>query len=163
MSDKSSKPPSPRSRAQSGSPRQQPIDEVLVADDDNLAAHDDDVDSAYGEDAAESTASLSSSVLAYRTVHGRTYHSERGNAHYWGANDELQNESMDMNHHVLTLALGGALYLAPLQKDIEKAVDIGTGTGVWAIDFADEHPNCKVVGTDVSLIQPSWVPPNLEL
>lgn len=29
------------------------------------------------------TESLSSSVLAYRTIQGRTYHSERGNAHYW--------------------------------------------------------------------------------
>ena len=28
-------------------------------------------------------------------------------------------------------------------------------------DFADEFPNCRVVGTDISPIQPSWVPPNL--
>ncbi|WPJ64346.1 hypothetical protein SMAC4_13785 [Sordaria macrospora] len=27
-------------------------------------------------------------------------------------------------------------------------------------DFADDHPNCNVIGTDISLIQPSWVPPN---
>lgn len=33
--------------------------------------------------------------------------------------------------------------------------------GLWAIDFADEHPNCNVYGTDISPIQPSWVPPNL--
>jgi hypothetical protein len=30
-------------------------------------------------------------------------------------------------------------------------------------DFADEYPNTKVVGTDISPIQPSWVPPNLQL
>lgn len=30
-------------------------------------------------------------------------------------------------------------------------------------DFADEFPDCKVIGTDVSPIQPSWVPPNLKL
>ena len=41
-------------------------------------------------------------------------------------------------------------------------MDFGTGTGIWAIDFADEFPGSTVVGTDLSPIQPSWVPPNLE-
>jgi hypothetical protein len=30
-------------------------------------------------------------------------------------------------------------------------------------DFADARPNCQVVGTDLSPIQPSWIPPNLSL
>lgn len=29
-------------------------------------------------------------------------------------------------------------------------------------DFADEFPNSEVIGTDVSPIQPSWVPPNVK-
>ncbi len=40
-------------------------------------------------------------------------------------------------------------------------LDVGTGTGIWAIDFADEHPESEVIGTDLSPIQPSFVPPNL--
>lgn len=28
-------------------------------------------------------------------------------------------------------------------------------------DFADEHPEIEVVGTDISPIQPQWIPPNL--
>lgn len=46
---------------------------------------DHERDSVYSEDEepAESTASMSSSVLRYRTIMGRTYHSERGNAQYW--------------------------------------------------------------------------------
>lgn len=121
----------------------------------------DDGDSTLGDDSG-STASITSTILQYRTIHGRTYHSERGNAQYWGSNDERQNESMDINHHVLTLCLGGKLYLAPLSKDIKKVLDIGTGTGIWAIDFADEFPNTTIIGTDISPIQPSWIPPNLE-
>ncbi|EEY17912.1 conserved hypothetical protein [Verticillium alfalfae VaMs.102] len=35
-------------------------------------------------------------------------------------------------------------------------------TGIWAIDFADEFPGAEVIGTDVSPIQPSWIPPNLK-
>ncbi|RSM17901.1 hypothetical protein CDV31_003327 [Fusarium ambrosium] len=118
-------------------------------------------DSTPGEDAAESTASITSSILQYRNISGRTYHRDIGNAQYWGTNDEQQNESMDINHHVLTLVLDGALYLAPISKDIKKAIDVGTGTGIWAIDFAEAFPETEVIGTDVSPIQPSWVPPNL--
>ncbi|CVL01395.1 related to methyltransferase [Fusarium proliferatum] len=111
---------------------------------------------------AESTASMTSSILSYRTIQGRTFHSERGNAQYWAANDEQQNESMDIVHHFLSLLLDDRLFLSPLKDNIQSALDIGTGTGIWAIDFADQFPGAKVVGTDISPIQPAWVPPNLE-
>ena len=114
------------------------------------------------EDNTSSTASISSSVLHYRTVQGRTYHSTRGNAEYWASNDERQNDALDLIHHAHTLILDGKLCLAPLKDDIRKVVDIATGTGSWAIDFADAYPNCEVIGTDVSPIQPSWIPPNLK-
>ncbi|KAJ4186399.1 hypothetical protein NW755_007694 [Fusarium falciforme] len=122
----------------------------------------DDGDSAFGSEPASSTTSITSSILEYRTVHGRRYHSDRGDAAYWAPNDEQQNESMDINHHQLTLVLGGKLYLSPLKQDIQRVLDIGTGTGIWAIDFADEFPNAEVTGTDISVIQPQWVPPNLK-
>jgi hypothetical protein len=35
----------------------------------------------------------------------------------------------------------------------ETVLDIGTGTGAWAIDFADEYPKAEVIGTDLSPIQ----------
>ncbi|KAI1660025.1 S-adenosyl-L-methionine-dependent methyltransferase [Daldinia decipiens] len=66
------------------------------------------------------------------------------------------------NHHFLTLCLGGNLFLAPLKDDIKRILDIGTGTGLWPIDIGDEFPNCEVVGTDLSPIQPSWCPPNVK-
>lgn len=34
-------------------------------------------------------------------------------------------------------------------------LDIATGTGIWAIKFAQEHPQATVIGTDLSMIQPS--------
>ena len=40
-------------------------------------------------------------------------------------------------------------------------LDIGTGTGIWAIDMADLYPSAVVTGTDLSPTQPSWVPPNV--
>ena len=42
----------------------------------------------------------------------------------------------------------------------ERVLDVGTGTSIWPMDFADEFLSAVVVATDLSLIQPSWVPPN---
>lgn len=43
-----------------------------------------------------------------------------------------------------------------------NALDIGTGTGIWARDFARKHPRTNVIGTDLSLIQAeNDMPPNL--
>ncbi|KAH6995780.1 S-adenosyl-L-methionine-dependent methyltransferase [Ilyonectria sp. MPI-CAGE-AT-0026] len=122
-----------------------------------------DTDSTLGDSAASSTASVSSSILEYRIINGRTYHAERGDAQYWASNDAQANESLDVIHHTSTLVLDGKLYLAPLNKErLTKVLDVGTGTGIWAIDFGDEFPEVEVVGTDVSPIQPSWVPPNVK-
>lgn len=42
-------------------------------------------------------------------------------------------------------------------------VDIGTGSGLWVIDVADQYPNAQVIGTDISPTQPTDdLPPNCE-
>ncbi|RDW82220.1 hypothetical protein BP6252_03332 [Coleophoma cylindrospora] len=53
-----------------------------------------------------------------------------------------------------------SLFLAPI-KDPKRVLDAGTGTGIWAIDFADQFPDAEVIGSDLSPIQPGWIPPNL--
>lgn len=125
----------------------------------------DDGDSAIDSSILSSTASLSASILEYRTVHGRTYHSDKLTENeYWGPNDEKQNEAQDIIHHSLTLILDGKLFRAPIDTDkVQRVLDVGTGTGLWAIDFADQYENvAEVIGTDISPIQPSWVPPNVK-
>ncbi|KAI8948688.1 S-adenosyl-L-methionine-dependent methyltransferase [Xylaria longipes] len=122
----------------------------------------DDGDSALGDDAASTTASLSASILEYRTIHGRTYHSLQGTADHWAPNDDAHLESMDCVHHLLTLLFDNKLYLAPIAEGSIRVLDIGCGTGIWAIDFADTYPEAEVIGTDISPSQPEWVPPNLK-
>lgn len=121
---------------------------------------DDDNDSALGDDKASSTTSLNDSVFNYQYENGRRYHAFRAGS-YPLPNDELEQDRMDMQHHIYLLLFGGELYRAPLPSKIKKALDIGCGTGLWAIDFADARPDTQVTATDLSYIQPTWVPPNL--
>ena len=43
----------------------------------------------------------------------------------------------------------------------QRIIDLGTGTGAWAIDIGDQYPSAEVIGIDLSPIQPVWVPPNV--
>lgn len=79
-------------------------------------------------------------------------------------NDEQELDRLDLQHQLFYITFGGKLHKAPLEETLphglRNALDIGTGTGIWAIDFADAHPEVKVIGTDLSPVQPVYVPPN---
>ncbi|KAL1993936.1 hypothetical protein VTN49DRAFT_2605 [Thermomyces lanuginosus] len=117
-------------------------------------------DSTYGDELSSYSASLTSSVLEYRHENGRRYHKYRDGA-YLLPNDESENDRLDMVHEMFLLLLHGKLYLAPI-KNPQRVMDLATGTGLWAIDFADQHPPAEVIGCDLSPIQPTLVPPNLK-
>ncbi|CAG8400839.1 unnamed protein product [Penicillium salamii] len=105
------------------------------------------------------TASLLSEAENFTYENGRRYHSYREGT-YVLPNDEPEQDRQDLLHHVRNLVLRGRLFHAPLEKNIQRVLDIGTGTGIWAIDFADAFPSAQVIGIDLSPIQPAWVPPN---
>lgn len=59
--------------------------------------------------------------------------------------------------------LDGKLTAAPIPKDRPiNVLDIATGTGIWAIQFAEQYPLARVIGTDISVIQPVGIPPNCQ-
>lgn len=54
----------------------------------------------------------------------------------------------------------GKLHRAPVVSP-RFVLDIATGTGIWAINFAKQHPQSQVIGTDISLIQSDTAVPNV--
>lgn len=84
-----------------------------------------------------------------------------GGGRYLLPNDDTELDREDMKHHMWTLVLEGDLHLAPLSDSPQKILDVGTGSGIWAMQAADRYPSAEIIGFDISPVQPSWVPPNL--
>ncbi|KAK4187869.1 Phosphoethanolamine N-methyltransferase 1 [Podospora australis] len=135
------------------------VDGPLVVDEE----HQDDVDSTYGSVASSST-SLTTSIAKFRQENGRSYHAFKPERDYILPSDEQESDRLDLQHHVFFLTFDGALHVCAAGKDgkpLRRVLDAGTGTGIWAVDFADEHPEVHVIGVDLSPIQPSFTPPNI--
>lgn len=131
---------------------------ALSMEPDAVFDHDDNA-SNYSEDWASDTTSLKSDVWRHVYENGRRYHSYREGKYHF-PNDEKESNRMDIEHHNQALQLGGRLHLAPLDHP-QEIIDIGTGTGIWCIDMGEMYPSARVMGTDLSPIQPEWVPPNV--
>ncbi|KAK0728748.1 S-adenosyl-L-methionine-dependent methyltransferase [Lasiosphaeria miniovina] len=121
---KSPKAPSPPAGGASThvSPGSAPADEAnVLVEAEDAAPDDDDSGSDYSSIGGSSaTTSVASSYLL--------------------PNDETEQERLDLTHHVFCLLLNGALCVTQLEKP-QNILDIGTGTGIWAIDISDLHPS----------------------
>lgn len=91
---------------------------------------------------------------------GRTYHGYK-DGKYLLPNDAVEQDRMDLCHGAWSQWLGGCLHLAPI-ADVKNVLDLGTGTGIWALEFAELYPNANITGTDLSRIQPSGVRANVK-
>ncbi|KAI1767819.1 S-adenosyl-L-methionine-dependent methyltransferase [Hypoxylon sp. FL1150] len=78
---------------------------------------------------------------------------------YFLPSDKAELTRLDRQHMVWTRALDGDLFKAPLVAP-KRVLDVGTGTGIWAIDFAEEYPDAEVLGIDLSKPSPLDIPPN---
>ncbi|KAB5554621.1 S-adenosyl-L-methionine-dependent methyltransferase [Coniochaeta sp. 2T2.1] len=104
--------------------------------------------------------SVTSSVYAHTYEKGRRYHAYK-HGRYPIPNDDMEQNREDMKHALMLELTDGRLFSAPVGANPQKILDVGTGTGIWAIEVGDQHPSAEVLGLDLSPIQPTWVPPNV--
>ncbi|OTA92936.1 hypothetical protein M434DRAFT_313169 [Hypoxylon sp. CO27-5] len=77
--------------------------------------------------------------------------------------DEPERKRLEVQHRLYRHCLDGALTSTRLPLDIAQIVDLGTGTGVWAIEMAARYPQAQITGIDVYPIQrQKGVPPNVK-
>ncbi|PGH13773.1 hypothetical protein AJ79_03472 [Helicocarpus griseus UAMH5409] len=119
---------------------------------------EDDYETDPDEPSSNQT-SLASAMVNSRYENGRRYHVLEDEG-YFLPNDKKEQNRMELLHTIYNRILHGRPHCAPLKPDIKHVLDLGTGAGTWAIEFADQYPNAQVIGIDITPIQRRFTPPN---
>ncbi|KAH8906835.1 sam dependent methyltransferase [Coniochaeta sp. PMI_546] len=65
-----------------------------------------------------------------------------------------------LQHEAFKKILDGRLLSAPIAGPVDRVLDLGTGCGIWAAEFAEAHPSAEIIGVD-NFPQPTiTAPPN---
>ncbi|MCJ1468465.1 Secondary metabolism regulator lae1 [Pseudocyphellaria aurata] len=93
---------------------------------------------------------------------GRLFHGYHKGIYMYPC-DEQEKDRMDIFHKMFSVARREQLHSTTFIPNYEppRILDLGAGTGIWAIDMADKYPDAEVVGIDLVNIQPERIPPNL--
>ncbi|CAJ2499961.1 Uu.00g028140.m01.CDS01 [Anthostomella pinea] len=96
--------------------------------------------------------------------HGRHYDSFRPGK-YMFPMDAEEMDRMDIFHKLFQVARSndshfGGLYQRPIPSQ-SRILDLGCGSGIWAIETAEHNAQAHILGWDLSLIQPLRIPPNV--
>lgn len=106
---------------------------------------------------------MTSSVLNYRHENGRRYHGYRDGS-YLLPNDEEEADRLDMFHEMVLTIMKRKLFLAPIGPSPQRVIDIGTGTGIWAIDFGKPREQAAIgIIRDLHMSQPTSILPQRQV
>ncbi|PLB34189.1 class I SAM-dependent methyltransferase [Aspergillus candidus] len=77
--------------------------------------------------------------------------------------DDDEAERLELQHRVFHKVFDDRLIFPPIPH-LRRVLDCGYGSGSWAIEIADQHPECKVFGIDICPhMSPDDVPQNVNL
>lgn len=108
-------------------------EQTIVADSDESLL-DTATDGGYESDTVSvASTSASSSIRDYMYENGRRYHRFR-EGFYNFPNDDVEQEREDMKHAMMRLLCSQKLLFAPIGDYPQEILDMGTGTGIWAIE-----------------------------
>ena len=108
---------------------------------------------------------MTSNILNYRYENGRHYHAY-SESNYARPDEEPEPERLDMLHHIFKILAGGDLWRAPIDGPNsalpKRVLDLAAGTGLWAMEAAEEFPGATIVAVDSNPIVSSLKPSNCE-
>ncbi|PQE16706.1 methyltransferase domain-containing protein [Rutstroemia sp. NJR-2017a BBW] len=107
------------------------------------------------QDTVNSTRSLYDSDVVYIKKHGRTYVGD-----YYMPIDEEELDRLRIIHQIYLQMFDNNLSTVPLHSPT-RILDIGTGSGDWAMGMGDQWPDAEIIGTDIAKVQPTAVPLNV--
>ncbi|KAI1638311.1 S-adenosyl-L-methionine-dependent methyltransferase [Biscogniauxia mediterranea] len=134
---------------------------VIEAQVSGYSEDDEFVTEDWDDASSSASTSITSSIYAHIYENGRRYHKYK-HGRYPIPNDDIEQNREDMKHAMMMEITDGQLFYSPIGDQPSKILDLGTGTGIWAIEVADKYPSAEVLGVDLSPIQPVWTPPNVK-
>ncbi|OBZ82699.1 Demethylmenaquinone methyltransferase [Choanephora cucurbitarum] len=95
------------------------------------------------------------------TIDGRQYHSDTVSGIYMLPRDEVEQDRLNSQHFALKALYEGNVLKCVEDRLPEDAIvlDIGCGSGSWVMEMAVDHPQYKVIGSDVSDMFPTTIRP----
>ncbi|KAM3080970.1 hypothetical protein ACMFMG_004929 [Clarireedia jacksonii] len=107
------------------------------------------------QDTVNSTRSLYDSDVVYIQQCGRCYVGD-----YYMPIDEEELDRLRIIHQIYLQIFDNNLSTVPLHSPT-RILDIGTGSGDWAMGMGDLWPDAEIIGTDIAKVQPTAVPLNV--
>jgi hypothetical protein len=94
-------------------------------------------DDGYETDSSATSQSLATSAREFIYQHGRRYHSYKADVNpYLFPNDDREQDREDLKHAMFLKLFNKTLHFAPVPAIGANVIDLGTGTGIWAVDCA---------------------------
>jgi hypothetical protein len=96
---------------------------------------DSERDDGYETDSSATSQSLVASARQFIFENGRRYHSYQADTRpYSFPNDDREQDREDLKHALFLKLFNKTLHFAPVPGNGANVLDLGTGTGIWAVD-----------------------------
>ncbi|KAF4442026.1 hypothetical protein FACUT_2249 [Fusarium acutatum] len=71
-----------------------------------------------------------------------------------------QEQDRNVIQHTVIINIFKGLHLSPITSRPKRVLDVGTGPGTWALEFATKYPSCSVLGVDIEPVHPAYTKSN---
>nr|RBQ85590.1 hypothetical protein FVER53263_10536 [Fusarium verticillioides] len=71
-----------------------------------------------------------------------------------------QEQDRNVIQHTVIINIFKGLHLSPITSRPKRVLDVGTGPGTWALEFATKYPSCSVLGVDIEPVRPPYTKSN---